>query len=68
MITMVDHLVSHSTVDTDVFASDEACLIRTEEKHHVGDVHRIAHTTCRLLKGIWTVVFLKISVNPSRRD
>ena len=40
IITVIDHLMGHATVDADVLAGDEAGLVGTEEQHHVGYVHR----------------------------
>ena len=57
MLTMVNHLLGHAAVDADVLAGDEASLVGAEEQHHVGDVHRIAYTTYRLLSGIGAFVF-----------
>ena len=68
MIAVVNHLPGHATVDADIFACDESCLVRTEEQHHIGNVHRVAHTSCRLLYGICTFIFLIVRVNPSRRN
>ena len=34
---MVNHLFSHTTIDTDVLAGDETSLVRAEKHHHVGD-------------------------------
>ena len=65
---MVNHLSGHTAVDADVFACDEPGLVRAEEKHHVGDVHRVAHTPCRLLHSIRAVVGLEVRVYPSRRN
>ena len=65
---MVNHLSGHSAIDADVFAGDESRLVGAEEQHHIGDVHRVAHTTCGLLCGIRSIVFLIVCVNPARRD
>lgn len=65
---MINHLSGHAAVDADVLACNESCLVRAEEQHHIGDVHRVAHTSCRLLYGIWTIVFLIVCVNPSWRN
>ena len=53
---MIYHLTGHATVDTDILTSDKTCLVRTKEKRHVGNVHRIAHTSCRLLNGMWAFI------------
>ena len=68
MIAMVNHLPSHPTVDADILACDESRLVGAEEKHHIGNVHWIANTSCRLLHRICTLVFLIVRVNPSRRN
>jgi hypothetical protein len=52
VVSVVYHLVRHSSVNTDVFSCDETCLVGTEIEHHVGDVQRIADTTDGLLNGI----------------
>ena len=68
MIAVVNHLPGHTTVDADIFACDESSLVGAEEQHHIGDVHRIANTSCRLLHRIYAIVFLKVRINPSRRN
>ena len=42
MVAMVNHLPAHATVDADVLACDESCLVGAEEQHHIGDIHRVA--------------------------
>ena len=64
---MVNHLVGHAAINADVLACDEACFIGTEEQYHVGNVHRIAHTPNRLLRGIGTFMDSVAGVNPARR-
>ena len=56
IITVIDHLMGHATVDADVLAGDEAGLVGTEEQHHVGYVHRITDTSSRLLCGIGAII------------
>ena len=68
MIAMVNHLTGHASVDADILACDEAAFVRAEEQHHIGDVHRVANTSCRLLHSICAFVFLKVRVYPSRRN
>ena len=68
MITMVNHLSGHTAVDADIFACDESCLVGAEEQHHIGDVHRVANTSCWLLHRICAIVLLIISVYPSWRN
>ena len=68
MISMVNHLSGHATVDTDVLACDKSGLVRAEVQHHVDDVHRIAYTTCRLLHRICAIIFLKVCIYPNWRN
>ena len=65
---MVNHLTGHASVDADILACDEAVFVGAEEQHHIGDVHRVANTSCRLLHSICAFVFLKVRVYPSRRN
>lgn len=67
-IPVVDHLPGHAAVDANVFAGDEARLVRTEKQHHMGDVHGIPHTTGRLLRGIRPFVFPVVRVDPAGGD
>ena len=67
-IPVVDHLPGHAAVDADVFAGDEARLVRTEEQHHVGDVHGIAHPTGRLLRSVRPLVYPVRRINPAGGD
>ena len=66
MITVIDHLAGHAAVYADVLAGNEACLVGTEEQHHVGYVFGIAHSPYGLLSGIGTVINGISSINPSR--
>ena len=69
MIAMVNHLPGHATVDADVLACDESCLVGAEEQHHIGDVHRVANTSCRLLHRICAIVLLIIrSIHPGEME
>ena len=56
MIAMVDHLLGHSTIDTDILTCDEASLVGTEELHHVGDIRGMSHTSCGVLRSIGTFI------------
>lgn len=67
-IPVIDHLPGHTAVDADVLAGDEARFVRTEEQHHVGDVHGMAHPTGRLLRGIRPLVDPVRRINPARRN
>ena len=42
MIAMVNHLSGHTAVDAYILACDESRLVRAEEQHHIGDIHRVA--------------------------
>ena len=66
IITVIDHLMGHATIDADVLAGDEAGLVGTEEQHHVGYVHRITDTSRRLLCGIGAFIDGIGSVYPTR--
>ena len=68
MVAVVYHLTGHAAVNTDVLASDEACLVGTEIEHHVCNIQRIAHTPDWLLHGIGTLVNGIGGVNPTRRN
>ena len=68
IITVIDHLMGHATVDADVLAGDEAGLVGTEEQHHVGYVHRITDTSRKLLCGIGAFIDGIGSVYPTRGD
>src|SRR5574344_1970782 len=65
---MIYHLFAHASVYADVFTSDEPRLFRAEKEHHVGNVHRIAHTPCWLLCGICTFIDSISCVNPAGRN
>ena len=65
---MVDHLTSHAAIDADVLARDEASLVATEEEHHMGNVHGVAHAAGRLLRGIGAFVHGVGGVYPSGGD
>ena len=67
-IPVIDHLPGHAAVDADVFAGDEARLVRAEEQHHMGDVHGIPHPTGRLLHGIRPFVYPVRRVDPFGRN
>lgn len=62
---MIDHLVGHATIYADVLTRNETCLVGTEEQHHVGNIHRIADTSCRLLCGIGAFIDRIVSVYPT---
>ena len=42
IIAMINHLPGHATVDANILACDESRLVRAEEQHHIGDIHRVA--------------------------
>ena len=42
MVAIINHLFSHATVDANILACDESRLVRAEEQHHIGDIHRVA--------------------------
>ena len=65
---MINHLVCHAAIDADVLARDESCFVGAEVEHHVGNIHRIAHTACWLLSGIGTLIHVIGGVYPTRRD
>ena len=65
MFSVIDHLFCHAAVDADIFAGDETRLVRAEEEHHVGDVHRVAHAACGVLRGVRALVFRAGGVDPS---
>ena len=50
VVSVVDHEFCLATVDADVLAGDEACLVGSQEQGHVGDVQRVAHPARRLLE------------------
>ena len=52
VIAVVDHEPCLAAVDADVFAGEEAGLVGGQEQHHVGNVHRVAHPSGRLLDGV----------------
>ena len=68
MIAMINHLVGHATVNTDVFARDEARLVGTEVQDHVGDIHGIAYPAGGLLSGIGPFINGISYVNPTWRN
>ena len=65
---MIYHLAGHAAIDTDVFTRDEPSLVGAEIEHHIGDVQRVADTSCRLLTGIRTFIDGVGCINPTRRD
>ena len=68
MIPMVDHKPCLTAVDADVFAGDEAGLVRAEEEHHVGNVQRISDPSGGLLGGIRALVDGVVGVDPAGGD
>ena len=68
MIAMINHLVGHATVNTDVFARDEGRLVGTEEQDHVGDIHGITHPANGLLSGVGSFINGISSVYPAWRN
>ena len=42
VVSLVNHLMSHTTINADILSSNEACLVGTEEQVHIGHIHRIA--------------------------
>ena len=68
MIAMIDHLLCHTAVNTDILACDKASLVRTQEQHHISDIQRSSDTTARLLNCIRTVIDLVAGVDPTRRN
>ena len=67
IIAVIDHLTGHASIDADVLTSDESCLVGTQVEHHIGNIHRIAHTTHWLLNGIGAVIVGASSIYPTRR-
>ena len=65
---MVDHLAGHAAVDADVFAGDEARLVRAEEQHHAGDVQRGAHPPGGLLSSVRAGPYRVAGLDPARGD
>jgi len=65
---MIDHLAGHAAVDADVLACNKASLVGAEVQHHVGDVHRVTHSTRWLLNGIGALINGAGGVDPTRRD
>ena len=53
---MVNHLLGHAAINTDILTRNKAGLVATKEQHHMGYVHGISHPTGRLLDGIGTFV------------
>ena len=68
MIAMINHLVGHATVNTDVFARDEGRLVGTEVQYHVGYIHGITHPADGLLSGIGAFINGISCVNPTWRN
>lgn len=68
MIAVVDHLLCHTAVDTDILACDKARHIRAKIEHHIGDVARVPYSARGLLNGICALIYGIIIVNPPGRD
>ena len=68
MIAMVDHQFCLASVNADIFAGDEACLVGCQKQHHVGNVQGISHPACRLLDGIGAFVNGVGGVDPAGGD
>ena len=64
---MIYHLLGYTTVDTDILACDESCLVGEEEQHHIGNIKRIAHTSAGLLISLGAFVDLIGRFYPPRR-
>ena len=64
---MIYHQLCHSAINTDILASDESCLVRAQEKYHIGYVHRISDTTATFCCSLFLISVLRIvtSIFPS---
>ena len=65
MVTMVDHLLGHATIDAYVLACNETSLVGTKKLHHVYNVHGVTDTPCGLLHSIGTFIERLGGINPS---
>ena len=43
MVAVIDHKLGLSAINADIFSGDKACLVRSQEQHHIGNVQRISH-------------------------
>lgn len=68
MVSVIDHQFCLTAVDTDVLTGDEAGFFRCQKQRHIGNIQRIAHTTCRLLDGIRVSVNRVGGINPAGTD
>ena len=66
VVSVVNHLLGHATVNADVLTRNETCLVAAKEQHHIGNVHWIADSAGRLLRGIGTFVNGVCRIYPTR--
>ena len=68
VVTMVNHQPGLTAINADVLAGDETSLVGSQEQHHVGDIHGIAHPAGRLLDGVGAFVDGVSRVDPAGGD
>lgn len=62
---MIDHLVGHTSVNTDIFSCDKTCFIGAEIQDHMGYIKGISHASGGMLCCIGTSIFTKAGIDPS---
>ena len=65
---MVDHQFSHPTVDADVLACDEPCLVGAEKQHRICNIKRVADSASRLLISVGTFIDFIARIYPPGGD
>ena len=68
VVSVVNHLLGHATIDAYILARDEAGLVATKEQHHIGYVHGIPNPASRLLSGIGAFINGVGRIYPTGRD
>ena len=67
VVAVVDHLLRHTAVHTDILARDKARHIRAKIQHHIGDIQGVPHAPCGLLGGIRAFPDGIVIVDPAGR-
>ena len=50
----------------DIFSCDKASLVPAKKQHHIGNIQRITHSSCRVLSCVRTFIHRIICINPAR--
>ena len=68
MLAMVNHLPAHAAIYDDVLRGDERGLVACQKQSEIRDVIDGSDTAKRLLFLVRLAPFLRVAVDPARRD